>query len=85
VLEGIGGGRGSARQVQFRKNVAHVAGDGLLADAELTGNEAIGSAGGDEPEHFDFTQLRPPTDLDAAPESSLSSLIRAMSGAAPSC
>src|SRR5262252_8617157 len=53
VRVGCRGGPGC--KVEFRKNVAHVPGDGLFADVEPGGNTSIGHSRGDKSEHFDLT------------------------------
>ena len=52
VLVGPGGGGGPARQAELHEDVVDVAGDGLLADAKLGGNRAVGAAARDETQHL---------------------------------
>ena len=44
VLEGVGGGRGSAREAELGEDVAHMPGHGLLADRQPVGDRPVGSA-----------------------------------------
>src|SRR5215475_14048386 len=54
VLVGVRGGGRARRQIEFREDVADVAGDGLLADAQSSRDRPVLGAGGDEAQHFDL-------------------------------
>ena len=62
VLVGERGRSGARREIELREDVAHVPGDGLLADDEFGSRSRGWSCRRDEPEHLDLTPVRPPGD-----------------------
>ena len=54
VLVREGGGGGARRDTDFVEDVLDVSTNGVLADAQLLGDLAVGSPGGDQGEHLDL-------------------------------
>src|SRR4029078_5515491 len=54
VLVRVCGRRRARRQIELVEDVAHMTGDGLLADIQPIGDGPVGSTGCNEPEYFDL-------------------------------